>query len=113
MPIRPTEAVVDLAAVVANYRLASHIGARPVIGIVKADAYGHGAVPVARALVEAGCPILAVALVEEGLELREAGLAAPVLVFGAAYGDEYEVLVRHRLTPLVFTAEHVRRLAAA
>jgi alanine racemase len=113
MPIRPTEAVVDLAAVVHNYRLASEIGGRPGIGVVKADAYGHGAVHVARALVEAGCPILAVALVEEGLELREAGVAAPVLVLGAAYGDDYELLVRQRLIPVVFTAEHVRRLAAA
>ena len=113
MPIRPTEAVVDLSAIVANYRLASQIGGRPAVGVVKADAYGHGAVRVARALVEAGCPILAVALVEEGLELREAGLAAPVLVLGAAYGDDYELLVRHRLTPLVFTAEHVQRLAEA
>jgi alanine racemase len=113
MRIRPTEAVVDLDAVVHNYRLAVEIGGKPATGVVKADAYGHGAVRVARALVEAGCPVLAVALVEEGLELREAGLAAPVLVFGAAYGDDYEVLVRHRLTPLVFTADHVRRLAAA
>jgi alanine racemase len=83
------------------------------MGVVKADAYGHGAVPVARALVEAGCPMLAVALVEEGIELREAGLAAPVLVLGAAYGEEYDLLVRHRLTPIVFTPEHVQALAAA
>jgi alanine racemase len=80
---------------------------------VKANAYGHGAVKVARALVDAGCPLLAVALVEEGLELREAGIAVPVLVLGAAYDDEYDVLVRQRLTPIIFTAEHVRRLAAA
>jgi alanine racemase len=113
MSIRPTEAVVDLAAVVSNYRLAVEIGGRPAVGVVKADAYGHGAERVARALVEAGCPLLAVALVEEGIELREAGIAAPVLVLGAAYGDEYEALVRHRLTPVVFTASHVERLAKA
>src|SRR5512133_627282 len=98
MPIRPTEAVVDLAAIRDNYRLAVEVGGRPAIGIVKANAYGHGAVAVARALIEAGSPILAVALVEEGIELREAGIAAPTLVLGAAYGDDYGALVRHRLT---------------
>jgi alanine racemase len=113
MPIRPTEAVVDLAAIVSNYRLAVEIGGRPAVGIVKADAYGHGAVPVGRALCEAGAPMLAVALVEEGIELRDAGIDRPVLVLGAAYGDRYELLVRHRLTPLVFTPEHVRGIAAA
>jgi alanine racemase len=110
--IRPTEALVDLSAVAHNYRLAVEIGGRPGIGVVKADAYGHGAVPVAKALVAAGAPVLGVALVEEGLDLRAAGVEAPILVFGAAYGD-YDVLVRERLVPLVFTPEHVRGLAAA
>ncbi|HZY02768.1 MAG TPA: alanine racemase, partial [Anaeromyxobacteraceae bacterium] len=73
MPVRPTEAVVDLAALAHNYRVAVEVGGRPAIGMVKADAYGHGAVEVARELVGQGCPMLAVALVEEGLELREAG----------------------------------------
>lgn len=113
MSIRPTEAVVDLAAIAANYRLAVEIGGRPAVGVVKADAYGHGAVPVARALCQAGAPMLAVALVEEGIELREAGLEGPVLVLGAAYGERFDLLVRHQLTPLVFTPEHVRALAAA
>ena len=113
MAIRPTEAVVDLSAIVHNYRQAVEIGGRPAMGIVKADAYGHGAVRVARALLEAGAPLLAVALVEEGLELREAGIEAPVLILGAAYGDAYDLVVRRRLTPLLFTPEHLRRLSSA
>ena len=113
MPIRPTEAVVDLAAIAHNFRLAVDLAGRPAIGIVKADAYGHGAVRVARVLLEAGAPLLAVALVEEGLELRESGIEAPILVLGAAYGERYDLLVRHRLTPIVFTTEHIARLAAA
>ncbi len=113
MRIRPTEAVVDLAAVVHNYRLAVDLAGRPAMGVVKANAYGHGAVEVARALLGAGAPLLAVALVEEGLELRESGVEAPVLVMGAAYGNRYDLLVRHRLTPMVFTPEHVARLGAA
>ena len=113
MPIRPTEAVVDLSAIAHNYRLAVALGGRPAMGIVKADAYGHGALPVAQALVAAGAPLLAVALVEEGIELRQGGIEAPLLVMGAAYGDRYDLLVTHRLTPIVFTAEHVSGLAAA
>ena len=113
MPIRPTEAVVDLSAIAHNYRLAVALGGRPAMGIVKADAYGHGALPVAQALVAAGAPLLAVALVEEGIELREGGIEAPLLVLGAAYGDRYDLLVTHRLTPIVFTPEHVSGLAAA
>ncbi len=113
MAVRPTEAVVDLAAVAHNYRVAVEVGGRPAIGVVKADAYGHGAVEVARQLASQGCPMLAVALVEEGVELREAGLAAPVLVLGAAYDERYDLLVRHRLVPVVFEAAHLRGLAEA
>ena len=113
MPVRPTEAVVDLAALAHNYRVAVEVGGRPAIGMVKADAYGHGAVEVARELVGQGCPMLAVALVEEGLELREAGIAAPILVLGAAYDRRYDLLVRHRLVPVVFEAAHLRGLAEA
>lgn len=113
MPVRPTEAVVDLAAIVHNYRVAVEVGGRPVMAVVKADAYGHGALEVARALAAAGAPMLAVALVEEGLALREAGIAAPVLVLGAAYGERYDLLVRYRLSPVVFDPAHLRGLAQA
>lgn len=113
MPVRPTEAVVDLAAIVHNYRVAVEVGGRPAIAVVKADAYGHGAMEVARALAAAGAPMLAVALVEEGLALREAGIAAPVLVLGAAYDDRYDLLVRYRLSPVVFDPSHLRGLAEA
>lgn len=113
MSIRPTEAIVDLAAVVGNYRLAVELSGCPAMGVVKANAYGHGAVPVARALTEAGCTMLAVALVEEGIELREAGCQSSILVVGGAYGDRYDLLVSHGLTPLVFSVAQVRALAAA
>jgi alanine racemase len=113
MLVRPTEAIVDLGALAANYRLAAEIAGRPTVAVVKANAYGHGAVPVARALAAAGCPVFAVALVEEGIELREAGLATPILVLGGAYGGRYDLLVRHGLTPVVFAEEHLRGLAGA
>jgi len=113
MPVRPTEAVIDLSAATDNYRLAVELGGCPAIAVVKADAYGHGAVPVARALAEAGAPWLGVALVEEGVELRAAGLQLPILVLGGAFGDAWDELLRHRLTPLVTSAPQVTALGAA
>jgi alanine racemase len=113
MRVCPTEALVDLGALSHNYRLAAEIGGRPAIGVVKANAYGHGAVPVAKELVASGAPLLAVALVEEGVELRQAGISAPVLVFGASYGEHYDQLIEHRLTPFIFTHRHLSLLAAA
>jgi alanine racemase len=110
--VRPTEAVIELGAVVANYRLAVELGRKPGIAVVKANAYGHGAIPVARALVEAGAPMLGVALVEEGVELRETGISVPILVIGGAYAD-FDLLVRYQLRPLVFSAAHLEEGAAA
>jgi len=64
MPIRPTLAAVDLDAIAHNYRVAREAAGRPAIAVVKANAYGHGAVQVARRLAAEGAPFLAVALVE-------------------------------------------------
>lgn len=101
--IRPTVAKVDLAALRSNAAtLRSLIGERVALwSVVKADAYGHGAVNVARAL-ERHCDGFAVSLVEEGLELRAAGIQAPIIVLGAYYaGQQAEVLAKG-LTPVVY-----------
>ena len=81
---RPTWVEVDLNAVAHNVRLLKQIiGERVQLqAVVKADGYGHGAVPVARASLASGAQRLAVALPEEAAELREAGLAAPILILG-------------------------------
>jgi alanine racemase len=78
---RPVWAEVDLDAVRTNVRaLADAAAPAALMAVVKADGYGHGAVPVARAALDAGASWLGVALVEEGAELRGAGIDAPVLV---------------------------------
>jgi alanine racemase len=82
------------------------------MGVVKADGYGHGAAIAARAFVEAGADWLGVALVEEGLALRNLDITAPILVLGGQY-TEYGLLLHHRLTPLVYRAEMIDQLAAA
>jgi len=78
---RPTAAVIDLGACARNYRLLrAHSDHRNVWAVVKADAYGHGAVAVAARLAAEGCFGFAVATVQEGVELREAGISQPILV---------------------------------
>jgi len=83
------------------------------LAVVKADGYGHGAVPVARAALEAGAKMLAVAIPEEGVELRKAGIDAPILVLGGAEEEASEEIVRHDLTQTVFEEGRIRALAAA
>ncbi len=80
--------------------------------MVKADGYGHGAVPVALAVVNAGASNLAVALVEEGVELRQAGIEVPILVLSEARGSMIEA-VRAGLTPTLYTETGVAEAEAA
>ena len=82
------------------------------MGIVKADAYGHGAVPVARAFVDAGVRHLGVAICEEGLELRMSGIDVPVLVMGFTPDQLLYEVVRHNLTQTVFSLAGASALAA-
>ena len=112
MKLRPTRAVVDLDALAANYRTLA--GALPpgvaVMPVVKADGYGHGAAPVARQLVAEGAGILAVAVVEEGAELRRGGIEVPILVMGWIGPDQLEALVEYGLTPNAHSPEQLREL---
>lgn len=126
---RCTTARVDLSALVANFRaIESHLEAEAglnrrsgsgvthppgIIAVVKANAYGHGAVPVARALDHAGATMLAVADIEEGVELRRAGIRAPVLIFGALSVSDVDGVFEHDLTPTVASPAAGRALQAA
>jgi alanine racemase len=102
---RTTRAEVDLEAVADNFKVVrSAAGGTAIYAVVKADAYGHGLVPVARRLEQAGADGFCVALAEEGFELREAGIRAPVLVLNSAYGDEHQHVLRAKLTPVIFDA---------
>jgi alanine racemase len=84
-----------------------------ICAVVKADAYGHGAVPVSRALVAAGVDQLAVACLDEALELRAAGISAPVLVFGGIPPEEAARAIELELASVVWSAAAARSLAAA
>jgi len=119
--IRQTVARIDLHALTSNYQLIVDYLARDgggrapgVIAVVKANAYGHGAGQVARALEDAGADLLACADIEEGAALRKAGVRAEILVFGALSVSDLDGLFDCRLTPTISTpgAAHAVQAAA-
>jgi len=102
---------VDHAAIRTNLGLLrSMVGEAQVIAVVKANAYGHGAVAVARTLVAAGVERLAVATIDEGRELREAGIRAPLMLLWGVGPDEAAEVVALGLEPIVYDEEGVRLL---
>ncbi len=118
--IRPTTAGIDLGALQSNYRTIvdflreSEPDVTPgVIAVVKANAYGHGAARVARALENEGATMLACADIEEGLTLRAAGVKTEILVFGALAVIDLEGIFDGRLTPTISTPGGSRAVQAA
>ena len=117
---RNTIARVDLNALRHNLAaIQQYLGSEPgrtppgIIAVVKANAYGHGADRVARALEEAGATMLACADIEEGIVLREAGVRVPVLVFGALSVSDLDGLFEHSLTPTISTPGAAKAVHAA
>ncbi len=107
-------ALVDLDAVAANYRfLAGRVAPRPVYAVVKADAYGHGAGPVAARLAREGADRFAVANVEEGVLLRRAGIGGEVLILSRAEPEERPRISAYGLTPALYDASQAEAFAAA
>jgi alanine racemase len=108
-------AEIDLAAIAHNVReLRRLIGDKVQLMVaVKANAYGHGAVEVARAALESGADQLGVARVEEGVALRRAGIEAPILILGYTPPDNASDLIEHRLMPTVYALESARAFSAA
>ena len=111
---RPAWSEVDLGAVRANARVLAETAApAALLAVVKADGYGCGAVPVARAALDAGATWLGVALVEEGAELRAAGIDAPILVLSEPPPEAAGAVVSAALTPVVYTELGIEALAKA
>ncbi len=108
--LRPTYLEVDLDRLADNYRvIAAHVAPARVMPILKANAYGHGLVEVARKLEAVGAPGVGVAYVEEGLRLRQHGVRLPVLVMGGILGSQIPRFIEHDLT---LTASSVDKLRA-
>ncbi len=110
---RPTRIVVDLDRIAGNLRaIRAHAGV-PVMAIVKANAYGHGLVRVARHLQAQGVEHLGVAFVEEGIALRQAGVTVPILVLGGIYGPQVAQYLVNDLEITVSSLEKLRQVEAA
>ena len=118
--VRPTFAQIDLDTLKANYRaLRDFVASDPqttppqLIGVVKANAYGHGLVPVARALETAGVTMVACADIEEGVQLRDGGIRVPILVLGALSISDLNGIFEYDLTPTVSSPSAARALQDA
>jgi alanine racemase len=109
--VRPTRAEISLTHLRHNLLALSRGAGVPVWSVLKADAYGHGSKAVARTLERAGSAGVCVALIEEGIELREAGIVVPILVMGGHYGNAWAELIRHRLTPVLSRLDQLASLA--
>ncbi len=112
--LRPVWGEVDLGAVRANVKaLLNRIAPAQLLAVVKADGYGHGSVMVARAVIDAGATWLGVALVEEGVTLRNAGITAPILMLSEPPLVAAATVVEYRLTSVVYTRAGIEALSAA
>ena len=113
MSQRPTRVRVDLDALSHNLRaLRAHAGV-PVMAVVKANAYGHGLVPVALHLQAQGVEHLGVAFLEEGVALRRAGVTLPILVMGGIFGPQAAQLISEDLEITVSSLDKLRQVEAA
>jgi alanine racemase len=111
---RPAWAEIDLAAVAHNAAVLARLSApAELCAVVKAHGYGHGGPAVARAALAGGASRLAVALVDEGVELRQHDVQAPVLLLSECHPDAVESVLAYGLTPTLYTQEAVEQVAAA
>jgi alanine racemase len=100
--LRPTWVEISLSILRRNYKRVRQLaGLRKVLAVIKADAYGHGAVAVANCLAQCGVDWFGVASVEEALELRAAGITQPILLLGGLYMSDPADLIKFQLTPSV------------
>jgi alanine racemase len=110
--LRPTRAEIDLEALRHNLHVVrKHAGGARIWAVLKADGYGHGAPAVARTLERAKIDGFCVALIEEGIELRQAGIVAPILVMGGHYQGAHQEATAHGLVPVVYDIEQVAAFA--
>ncbi len=106
-------AEVDLGAIEGNVRVLGQISCVPVMAVVKANAYGHGTVPVARAALRGGASWLGVARLDEALELRQAGIYSPVLILGYTPPARYDEAIANQISLTVWEPAHLEAATAA
>src|SRR5215470_6527564 len=113
-PLRPLWTEIDDAALAHNLTLARRLaGPRKLIASVKANGYGHGAVPMARALAALGVDTLWTGSIPEALAIRAAGIPARILMFGGYLPADIPALLRNGLTPTIYDRASAEAAAAA
>jgi alanine racemase len=110
---RATRAEINLKAFKHNLQnLKTVLGSKTdIMAVIKADAYGHGALPCAKAAIESGVGYLGAGVIEEGIELRKNGIKGPVLILGGIFPDEVTDLVHHNLSTILHTAHLAEALS--
>ncbi len=101
---RPTWVEIDLNALRHNLlAIKKRVGPQiKILGIVKADAYGHGDFEVSRVLLDNGVEMLGIAILEEGIQLRDKGIKAPLLLLGGIFEEQIDTVIQYGLTPTVY-----------
>lgn len=112
---RPTWAEIHLENLAANFKQIKNLVSPTarIMAIIKADAYGHGAVECARTLAKSGADWFGVAIPEEGIQLRNAGITQPVLCLGGFWPDQAAACLQYRLTPVVYRLDMLESLNQA
>ena len=106
--IRPTRVEVDLKILAENFRtIKKHVAPAKVMPVLKANAYGHGLVRVAQLMEELKADWLGVAVLEEGILLRQKGIKIPILVLGGIWGNQIPIFIKH---DLAITASSIEKL---
>jgi len=110
--LRPTWAEIKLSNLTHNLKIIRKIIGQEtkIIAVIKADAYGHGAIPIGKKLEELNIDYLAVATLEEAIELRENNIKKPILVFGFVYPKDLFYFFKYNLTPSIFSLETAKKL---
>jgi alanine racemase len=110
--MRPTWAEINLKALSHNFlRTTEIVGEKVrVLAVVKADAYGHGAVKITKTLLERGCDLFGVATVDEALELRESDINLPIVILGGINEEEIDTVIKYNLTPVVYSLDLLKKL---
>ncbi len=111
---RPTTSHIDLNNLAFNFKSVRRFLGRNIkhLAVVKANAYGHGATECARRLEKEGVDWFGVALLEEGVELRNSGITKPILILGGLWPGQEHLVIKHRLVPVIFDVEQAALLDA-
>ena len=111
--VNRSEALIDLQAIESNVKKIIKSSGKPALAVVKADAYGHGLIPVAKSALNAGASWLGTALLEEAIALRDAGIQAPIIAWLTPIHDDFESAIAKRIDIAIPSIDHLSALVKA